>query len=373
MNIFKKLTAGIVAGAMSLGMATTYVSADSTDYLRGDIDGDGNVSLTDLAYLANFLSGNKGSADDHMSQRLDVDMSGIIDILDQRRLSQILVNHTTPDTIDYDSSNVGIPSQSTLYYKKFNAQSGVQIGSNYELNPVSTIPNLAPRGIIGSDDRTVDYSNSGVVKLNYKKNGTSYMGTGFVVDDNLILTAAHCMYNATYDYAATDVTYTLYNVNGTVNATHNAASYHVPLNYINDGSDNWDYALIVVNEDLSDYRTIDLGIARDKLKNNTSSSIYLNYTSKLGIYVTGFAYNNNNNITEYTGIGNLVSPYLSNQKVLYGTDTDGGESGGPVYVKTSSGDMIAIGIHNGKSTSTYNKGRRIDTNILQFVYNNPNI
>lgn len=38
-----------------------------------------------------------------------------------------------------------------------------------------------------------------------------------------------------------------------------------------------------------------------------------------------------------------------------------------------SGDMIAIGIHNGTSTSTYNKGRRIDTNILQFVYNNPNI
>ena len=68
-----------------------------------------------------------------------------------------------------------------------------------------------------------------------------------------------------------------------------------------------------------------------------------------------------------------MSPYLSNQKVLYGTDTDGGESGGPVYVKTSSGDMIAIGIHNGKSTSTCNRGRRIDTNILQFVYNNPNI
>lgn len=29
-------------------MATTYVSADSTNYLRGDIDGDGNVTLTDL-------------------------------------------------------------------------------------------------------------------------------------------------------------------------------------------------------------------------------------------------------------------------------------------------------------------------------------
>lgn len=370
MNIFKKITAGIVAGAMSVGMASTTVSANSTNYLRGDIDGDGTVALTDLAYLANFLSGSKGSADNHMSQRLDVDMSGIIDILDQNMLSQIILGSITPNTIYYESTNNGIPAQNTLYYQKFDAQTGGQIGSAYPLSPVSTIPNNAPKGIIGNDDRFVDYSNSGVVKLSYTKNGNPYLGTGFIVDDNLILTAAHCMYNATYNYVATNVTYTLYNANGTVNAIHNAASYHVPSNYINSVSGNWDYALIVVNEDLSDYRTIDLGIARDKLKSNITSSIYLNYASKLGIYVTGFALDNNSNITKYTGIGNLASPYLDDKSIFYNTDTDGGESGGPVYVKTANGQIIAIGIHNGAGTSTYNIGRRIDTDILHFVYNN---
>ena len=359
MNILKKITAVAVAGAMSLGMATTFVGANSTNYLRGDIDGDGTVAITDLAYLANFLSGNKGSADSRMSQRLDVDMSGIIDILDQNMLSQIILGSITPDTINYESSNNGIPNQNTLYYQKFNAQTGVQIGNAYPLSPVSTIPNYAPKGIIGTDDRFVDYSNSGVVKITT----SSGQGSGFIVDDNLILTAAHVVYDKT------NISYTLFNVNGTAIATYSAASYHVPSNYISSDQINYDYALIVVNQDLSDYRTINLGVARDKLKDNTASSVYLNYASKLGIYVPGYVSN-----TGYTGIGNLANNYLTNTLVQYNTDTVPGESGSPVYVKTSSGDMIAIGVHKGVGVSNqFNRGKRIDTDVIHFVYNNPYI
>ena len=359
MNIFKKITAGIVAGAMSVGMASTTVSANSTNYLRGDIDGDGTVALTDLAYLANFLSGNKGSADNHMSQRLDVDMSGIIDILDQNMLSQIILGSITPNTIYYESTNNGIPAQNTLYYQKFDAQTGGQIGSAYPLSPVSTIPNYAPKGIIGTDDRYIDYSNSGVVRIT----SSIGQGSGFIVDDNLILTAAHVV------YGATNVSYTLFNANGTPKATYSAASYHVPSNYISGSDVDYDYALIVVNQDLSDYRVINLGVARDKLKNNITSSVYLNYASKLGIYVTGYVSN-----TGYTGIGNLANNYLTNTLVQYNTDTVPGESGSPVYVKTSSGDMIAIGVHRGVGVAnSYNQGKRIDTDVIHFIYNNPNI
>lgn len=359
MNIFKKITAGIVAGAMSVGMASTTVSANSTNYLRGDIDGDGTVALTDLAYLANFLSGNKGSADNHMSQRLDVDMSGIIDILDQNMLSQIILGSITPNTIYYESTNNGIPAQNTLYYQKFDAQTGGQIGSAYPLSPVSTIPNYAPKGLIGPDDRYIDYSNSGVVRIT----SSIGQGSGFIVDDNLILTAAHVV------YGATNVSYTLFNANGTPEATYSAASYHVPSNYISGSEVDYDYALIVVNQDLSDYRVINLGVARDKLKNNITSSVYLNYASKLGIYVTGYVSN-----TGYTGIGNLANNYLTNTLVQYNTDTVPGESGSPVYVKTSSGDMIAIGVHRGVGVAnSYNQGKRINTDVIHFIYNNPNI
>lgn len=50
----------------------------------------------------------------------------------------------------------------------------------------------------------------------------------------------------------------------------------------------------------------------------------------------------------------------------------GGESGGPVYVKIQDGKITVIAINSG-GTSTYNVGRRIDSNILHFVYNNPNL
>ena len=58
----------------------------------------------------------------------------------------------------------------------------------------------------------------------------------------------------------------------------------------------------------------------------------------------------------------------------YNTDTVPGESGSPVYVKTSSGDMIAIGVHKGVGVSNqFNRGKRIDTDVIHFVYNNPYI
>lgn len=380
MKIFKKITAGVVAGAMSLGMATTYVGANSTDYLRGDIDGDGDVDIVDVAYLANFLSGTKGSADDHMSQRLDVDLSGVIDILDKNMLSNILVGNITSDTINYEIENAGIPFQSPIYYREYNAQTGAQIGDDYLLSPVSVIPDYSPRTIIGTDDRDEDYTQTAVVKLKFKQNGDWYNGTGFIVSDNLILTAAHCVYDTATDAPSTNMTYTIYNSNGTVNTINYASTYHLPTTYINLSSwdSSCDYALIVVNDDLSDYGFLDLGIARDKLKSNANSSIYKNHNSKLGIYVNGYSGDNPNGSNAdlhyemVSGCGNLGNPYLTNSVLYYSTDTVGGESGGPVFVKTNSGTVIVIGIHSGNDPYdgiVYNEGKRIDTNVLNLVHN----
>ena len=77
-----------------------------------------------------------------------------------------------------------------------------------------------------------------------------------------------------------------------------------------------------------------------------------------------------------TGYGNLISGYnnviLDDYIINYSSDMVGGESGGPVYVKTQDGKITVIAINSG-GTSTYNVGRRIDSNILHFVYNNPNL
>lgn len=80
MKLIKK--GSLVAFALILctsNIASTNVGATGNTYLRGDVDGNGSVTLSDLGYLANFLHGYKATANNHMTQRLDVDLSGIID------------------------------------------------------------------------------------------------------------------------------------------------------------------------------------------------------------------------------------------------------------------------------------------------------
>lgn len=74
-----------------------------------------------------------------------------------------------------------------------------------------------------------------------------------------------------------------------------------------------------------------------------------------------------------TGSGNLLCNWMVwDGELYYNTDSVRGESGGPVYVKTPNGDVSVIGI-NTEGSASDNRGKRIDTDILHFVYNNPYI
>ena len=73
-------------------------------------------------------------------------------------------------------------------YTKFNAETGAQIGT-YSLT-VQYGEQPAPRDIIGSDDRYIDWTKSGVVKI---FSDGHYRGTGFVVGRHEIATAAHVL------------------------------------------------------------------------------------------------------------------------------------------------------------------------------------
>ena len=137
MNIFKKITTGVLALTIGMCVIPSAVSASMNEsYRKGDIDGDGDVDNVDSAYLANFLSGIKGSANDQMSQRLDVDLSGIIDKHDKTILSSMIANGSGPIYYNYETSNLGIPSQSTIEYRKYNAQTD---GCSARHSPWATI------------------------------------------------------------------------------------------------------------------------------------------------------------------------------------------------------------------------------------------
>ncbi len=74
-------------------------------------------------------------------------------------------------------------------YKVYNATNGSYLRS-YTLNPLTADNNT--RSVIGEDERVIDWTKSGVVKI---MTSNSYIGTGFVIDAHTIATAAHCVKN----------------------------------------------------------------------------------------------------------------------------------------------------------------------------------
>lgn len=371
-RILKRIICGISVSAMCLSFSPLTANAAAT-YYRGDVDCSGTVNMLDVTAMNQFLIGVKAAGDGVVAERLDYNQDGVIDKVDLESLKNVMIGVAETETTT-SQSTTALPAQSAQTYYVYDAQTGAY-RTNYILSPVAAISQVSSRTIINGDDRDDDYTKSGVVMLNYKKSGLNKVATGFVVDSHTILTVAHCMFDLDNNNSCTNLTYTLYNSDGSVSATNSAVSYHAPKIYIDQSSDkNFDYALITVEEDLSDYMCFDLGMIRDEFASLSTP-----------IYVTGYSGEkvdeDGDGVDELwgkivTGSGSLTNNGSGNKittdKIYYNTDTVGGESGSPVYVMKN-GKMIVIGIHNGGITNVYNTGKRIDTNILHFVYNNPNL
>lgn len=359
-RITKKLIA--MAAACTLCLSASPLTANAaTYYYKGDVNNSGSVDVADVTVITQYLRGIL-SADGIYAERLDVNRDYVIDDKDLQEIKKIVIKTAQTQSVRSVDTTMTTAQETTRYYK-YNAQTGNFI-NYYDLAPV---PNISPSGvstqlIIGNDDRVIDYSKSGIVKVHK----AGYTSTGFVVGNHTILTAAHCVFRSS------DIQYTLYNSDGTEKATYNAVSYHVPEKHIHDiKNPEYDYAIITVAEDLSSYKCFNIGVCRDGI-----------VTPNPDIYVTGFAYDPSPSRPELekkmvTGSGKFTEN-IDGHKILpkilhYNTDTIGGTSGSPIYVKDSNGIMTVIGIHTGSisnSTLTYNRGRRIDSNVLHFIYNN---
>lgn len=147
------------------------------------------------------------------------DLSGIIDKHDKEMLSSMLVDHSRAIYHAYESLNSGIPEQSTVTYLKYNAQTGSMIGDSYPLAPIDNIASYSlDETELLSESSTdllrlnggTDYSNKGIVGINFKINNTNYTGTGFIVGANKILTCAHCVFDTEYNNAAYNITIDVY-------------------------------------------------------------------------------------------------------------------------------------------------------------------
>lgn len=246
-------------------------------------------------------------------------------------------------------------------YKVYNASNGSFVQS-YTLseNPVMD----RSKGVIGTDDRFVDFSKNGVVKI-VTRGG---IGTGFVVDDHTIATAAHVLYNGN----AVPVSHIyFFKQDGSIDMDITNPSYcHIPSTYTSNSYG--DYALITVEQDLSEYANFNLGAPLDNFIRNESTVLTTGFPQK----VNDKTVNTVDKHYMYTSAGSAVNKVIDESvQISYNNDTSGGNSGGPVYTSTLFNGKFyytVVGIHT-TGAGSYNIATRMTTDLLHFYKNNPNI
>ena len=259
---------------------------------------------------------------------------------------------------------------STRAYYVYDFESDTQVGS-YTLaaNTTSTASTYA-RTLETYDDYH-DNENINTVQLDL--NGS--IGSGFIVGQHLVATAAHCLCGKDGEDViyCPNVVVNIFNAEGTaVVKTCTAVTAHIPSKFIdlmkagNRLPANYDYALLYVEEDLSEYGIWSLGCMTTEFmatEDNVISSGFTGFTAEKPY----------NRYYSCGPIQNNSSLFRFNCWAM----CHGGKSGGPIYYETTfGGETIksVIGINStGNPLDGSAGGVRITPTLLKFFLNNPYI
>ncbi len=344
----------------------------TTSYNSCDTNRDGSADAVDSLLLYKCMRGLEYVDDPAV---LDADGNHIVSNVDVKVINNYTMIGSAKSTVQGCTKNFGphtstaVPNANQTLSQQYIRHSLKTNANTYYTLTTSTSEGLAnssssTRSVIGSDGRQKD-AVDGVVCLF----GDNYgVASGFVVGDNLIATAAHCVYD--YDNSMWLNDYKIYfaDSNGVVDKSNpiTPVQVHIPRNYFNSDDGSYDYALIEVEEDLSDHYVFEFGMPYAF----RSNSIFKQYD----VFVTGYPADLSYAKQMYTGSGHTCGGTSS--VIYYNTDTFNGNSGGPVYVKektTVNGKEevfnTVVGIH-ARSYSSYNGGPFINAIMLKFYNNN---
>ena len=373
MKNFKKILAlGLSVSMLTLGN-TSIIHAETQSplaYTQGDINNSNLVDTTDVSYLKLFLNGSKTTAHSRMTERLDVDGNGIIDYRDVDIIRSILTHQINPNVIFYNNNSSLIKDASVLQYSKISLSNNTAYLSYYSLSTAGAIPETNSSVLSQNYDDELSLASesssndSGIVRLTVTIGGETHTETGFVVDDNVIMTAASNLCqkrtNGSWQYA-TSVSCDIYTISGTcVQSGENAIAYHIPTSFTT-AVDNsgYNYAVIKLGDDvdLYDYK-VDLGVPTTMYENNvcaiSESRIHYGY---------GPTYHHLEGQKVY---GDFINYYGGLGGVAYGS---------PVYVENNDSKITVIGVASKYITgiTNFNRAVRINQDILRFVYNNSHL
>ena len=412
MKAMKKLVSAVLAMACGIGLAVPVgVSAEglfpgdnltTTIYSSADINRNGSVEIMDSIAVSRYLIGHHFI---NSPQLMDADRNHIVSKADLQAVTAKVVEMGYTNEVDglnHIFGTIGTTmtytaTESTTYqtFYRHNTSNGTSTANDtsYALSitdePIPT--NMSsPDTVIGDPDfypETDSDLRSGICLL-------SNNATGFVVGDHMIATAAHnCV-------KTTNTGSRIWRANMTVrfpvagkivpsSPTYSVTQCHIDQSFYNyhfnsnlqysDDIIPHDYALLIVDADLSNRYHFSLGIPYDIYN-------YSNFAS-YNLYITGFPsspeYVNYPSEKLYTAYGQLHTNNADSNSILkYTTDADGGNSGSPIYVAEcyttgnnayTSDPFTVIGIHDAGAPSEppyYNSGCYITPMMLKFYYNN---
>lgn len=371
---FLTILATMIITFLSLEMKTF-----SSNAIPRDPNGDGVISLGDYIRVVQYLNGTIYPSSD--KTQLDFDQNGIISQIDAEKIIEYYTGNVNIVPPANSNDPVIHPTMEILNYRRHDCTNlDTTSYTSYSICPSLPINSLNNNtdSIIGQNDMQPDYDTS-IVKI---VSGSGW-GSGFILGEHIIATAAHCVYDRTTN-TFKNCTIQIFDSNENLLASYTPKYIHIPTIFATDSTgdlyQDLDYALIYVNDtiDTATYGMKKLGVALNAYVNNTGYNI---------VTVSGFPgqippnYNGNAGYKRFYANGYLFPTTHSTNpstdyRLCYNTDTIPGDSGGPIYVKetmitynsTLSLDTV-IGIH-AYGPGTYNHGVRVDEDILRFYYAN---
>lgn len=369
-----------ISGIVSLSLAATTVVASVASGAFNpykDPNGDGHLTLADAAYIYQCLDGVAKPS--NLSQ-LDVDDNDVVSDVDAILVQRHAAGLSTMSLMGGDELNSVAANDTSTDYAIFDAKTGVYKRS-YSLSVTNDDnSNIAsPNAVFGTDDRIPDWSNRGAAKIRCSEDNIFRLSSGFVVGRHTIATAAHVVFNTEKDQARKVIKILLFDEDQTDHSV-TPKEYHIPRTFMNATKYTTidDYALITVEEDLSDYMSFNLGEITDTADDHqiTVSTVGFPKYINPGLDDEEII-NSSTEHDERLSTGSITDVY--SKKFHFTADISGGNSGGPIYVVESVNGVTyhtVIGITVAEDLSpypSYNVGVRFDASILKFFKGNPNI
>lgn len=367
---------------LSFGSSTSFAATQSV--LLGDANGDNKVTYADVGAIQQYLLGYCPVTAKSFTG-MDVNQDKIIDSTDAYIIQYRLAYNIPAPTVQKELYT--LPDNSTRSYIKYTCDTGAT--TSYTLSNSIPSPNADFDYPVATVSDELDRGNTNVVHL-------SCGGSGFVVNEHVIATAAHCVYNTGEHDFLSNITVNIYDEGAEVDssnliASFEAEAYHIPSLYLNGSGtyshqNNYDYALIYVGSDshgrdLLDYvspwqfaiPSLEFSEAETGQLTTTGFTFYnIDDDDDEEEYARFYSTGPVSDFIKVTG----ATWYSPNLRIASYAVNKGGKSGGPMFYTSTYNNSVnksVAGITVSLYEDSYTWGTKINLTLLRFYKQNPYI